>query len=98
MKLRQLLEGEEEEQFTAEQYMMLYTCGSLLRPASSCLCLFRSASYVECFSAGRSTTCVHRNRLTTTQSSCTQDIVNRSVSILRTRQANLLALNTEIYT
>lgn len=25
MKLRKLLEGEEEEQFTAEQYMMLYT-------------------------------------------------------------------------
>ena len=25
MKLRKLLEGEKEEQFTAEQYMMLYT-------------------------------------------------------------------------
>ena len=27
-KLKRLLEGEEEEQFSAEQYMMLYTCAS----------------------------------------------------------------------
>lgn len=26
-KLKRILEGEEEEQFNAEQYMMLYTCG-----------------------------------------------------------------------
>ena len=38
MKLRKLLEGEEEEQFTAEQYMMLYTLVTLplvLRPCSA---------------------------------------------------------------
>jgi hypothetical protein len=40
MKLRKLLEGEEEEQFTAEQYMMLYTYATsttlLLWPCFAC--------------------------------------------------------------
>jgi hypothetical protein len=79
-KLKNILEGKPEPQFSSEDYMMLYTF--VLLPSSRWFRLdpLRSGSDLGFWAAGRFTTCVRRSPRTTTRSSCTTSTASRSRS------------------
>ncbi|GJN31887.1 hypothetical protein PR202_gb20342 [Eleusine coracana subsp. coracana] len=63
-KLKNILEGKPEPQFSSEDYMMLYTSDPLIRFCAT----------------GRSTTCARRSRRTITRSSSTRSTASPSRS------------------